>query len=170
MVPFPTFFALIPLRVWIGLALAAALAIGAGMLRSQWIGVGEARVQAKWDTQKAKDAEAFAEQLQKVRAIEQAETQRQRDIAADLVEKNREAIAEIDRLDAAVAAGTVRLRKRFTCPARVPEDPAAASGSDGASGGGFSEADARALVRIAADGDAAIRQLTSCQAILKGLQ
>ena len=164
------FLALIPLRAWLGLALALSLAVGLMAVRSHWIGVGESRVQANWDAQKAKDAVAIAVQLQKVRAIEQAETQRQRDIAADLVEKNREAIAEIDRLDAAVAAGTVRLRQRFACPSNVPGSSTAASGGDAADQPGFSEADARVALRIAADGDAAIRRLTACQAIVRGPQ
>lgn len=162
---------------WLEILLAGLIAGGVLTLRHHWIGVGEDRVQAKWDAAKTKAAadqlkvaKAHAAELQKVREAERAETKRQRDIAADLVEKNHAAIQEIERLDAAVAAGTVRLRQRFTCPSRMPEDSAAASGSDEASGGGFGEADARTAVRIAADGDAAIRQLTACQAILKGLQ
>lgn len=73
---------------WIRLAIyaamvAAAVAVAAAV-RAHWIGVGEARVQARWDLQKKADAD-LALQLHAKRASEQ-----------DLINRNAERTAHED--------------------------------------------------------------------------
>lgn len=162
----------IPLRVWAGIALLAVLAVGTAALRSHWISVGEARVQAKWDAATVKAIAEHAKRVEEVRLQEQAEAARQTAIAWNLFQENQNAQAEIDRLRRDLAAGTVRVRERFRCPSpgRVPEAADAASGGDAADAAGFTEADAGIALGIAARGDEAIRRLTACQAILGGGQ
>jgi hypothetical protein len=73
-------------------------------------------------------------------------------------------------LDAAVAAGAVRLRQRFTCPvapagAAAPVDSAGIG--DGTQGSGLSTADARFLISEAARADEVALQLRACQAVIR---
>lgn len=111
---------------WIRLALIAAvlaaLAASAAAVRSHLIGVGEARVQAKWDAQKALDQaetlrlarESAADQLTKFRNAEritddqdkrEADT-RQRIAAGDAVaDRLRGTIEALNRRDVSAAAG-----------------------------------------------------------------
>lgn len=48
----------IPLSAWLILAAVAALALSGLWLRSHWIGVGEARVQAQWEAERIAVREA----------------------------------------------------------------------------------------------------------------
>lgn len=78
--------------------------------------------------------------------------------------------AEID----SVRTGARRLQRRFQCPAStaagsVPGATERTGVDDGAAETGFTRADAEVALRIAADGDDAIRQLTACQTTLQAL-
>lgn len=92
-------------------------------------------------------------------------------IANDFQVKEDHAKAEIDRLDAAVRAGDVRLRQRFTCPAAAggaaSAPGASAAPADAAKGRGLRDEDARALVRMSDEADQVTRQLQALQAIVK---
>jgi len=71
--------------------------------------------------------------------------------------------ANIDQLNAAIAAGTRKLYVKAKCK------PSATAGSGLDNGGSDAELDgstAQALIAITSDGDRAIRKLTACQAIL----
>lgn len=78
---------------------------------------------------------------------------------------------ETDAALAAVRAGELRLRNRFTCPVAspgvgVPGVAAGTGGGDAAESGGLQREDAIVLVRLAAEADAVVRQLAACQAIV----
>lgn len=153
----------LPWQAWA----CAALAILLIYLRSHWIGVGEARVQADFDQYKARQ-QANADKA-KADALGKEQAQRA-DFAAiqsKLVLENADAHAQIDRLSADLAAGRVWLRARFTCRPILPATAASAGGSEQAGEAGFTVSDADVALGIASDGDAAIRQLTACQSILK---
>lgn len=160
--------AAVPLRTWLRLAAVAALVAFALLLRWHYIGIGERRVQALWDAASAKQTAATLADTERARAAEQRLAAEQSAIAWRLFQDNHHAKIEIDRLRADLAAGTLRLRQRFACPAtRVPATPGTAAGSDGANATGFTAADAGIALGIAADGDRAVRALTACQALLK---
>lgn len=159
--------AAVPLRTWLRLAAVVALVAFALLLRRHYIDVGERRVQALWDAASANQTAATLADTERARAAEQRLSAEQSAIAWRLFQDNYHAQIEIDRLRADLAAGTLRVRQRFACPAtRVPATPDATTGSDGANATGFTAADARIALGIAADGDRAIRALTACQAIL----
>lgn len=162
----------IPAKAWLSLILLAAIAAGVSALRSHWIGVGESRVRAEWDEDKAKAAIEHAKRVEEVRLQEQAEVARQSAIAWNLFQENQHAQAEIDRLRRDLAAGTVRVRERFRCPnpGRVPDAADTTSGSDAASERGLRDEDAEFLIRLAGEADAIARRLTACQDILRGVQ
>lgn len=85
-------------------------------------------------------------------------------IDSNLERKHADAIAAKDHLIAGLQRGDVRLQHRFTCPAANGQAPAAVSAGDGQAEAGFTRADAAVAFGIAADGDAAIDDLTACQA------
>lgn len=157
----------IPLRDWLRIAAVAALLAALAWARAHYIGIGEQRVQARWDADKAQQSAAALAAAETARAAEQQLAAEQSAIAWRLFEDNHHAQIEIDRLRADLAAGTLRVRQRFACPAnRLPTTPTAAAGGDGADAAGFTAADASIALGIAADGDRAIRALTACQSLL----
>lgn len=89
--------------------------------------------------------------------------------AVDQLTKDNEAINnEKDSILADLRHANRRLRTRFTCPAAsVPGTSGPAAGGDGAEGSGLLVADAEFLVRLAAEADARVIQLTACQNVLK---
>jgi prophage endopeptidase len=78
---------------------------------------------------------------------------------------------DIDKLRADVHAGTIKLRKHFTCPALPNTQGTAAAtgtgGSDAGEEGGLSNEDADVLISIAKEADDVVRQLQACQAIVR---
>lgn len=157
----------IPLRAWLRIAAVAALLAALALARAHYIGIGAQRVQALWDADKARQSADALAATEAARAAEQRLAAEQSAIAWRLFQDNYHAQIEIDRLRADLAAGTLRLRQRFSCPtSRVPATPGTVAGSDGANATGFTAADADTAFGIAADGDRAIRALTACQALL----
>lgn len=157
----------VPAWVW-WLAAASVVLLA---LRWHWIGVGEDRVQARWDAAEARYVAAAAAHAVEVKTIEARWRSDFAAAVARLTKENTDALAERDGLLADLRAGNVRLRDKFRCPdRRLPAAPGPAAGSDGAEGGGLSVTDAQFLVRLGAEADDVARQLTACQAILGGLR
>lgn len=114
----------------------------------------ELRAKAEREAQHAKDMAALDEKFTK--EIEDAKRVSDRDIAA-------------------VRAGELRLRERFTCPA--PGPAAGPSGGADKAGtttglgddpapGGLRQPDAEFLIRYSDEADTVVRQLSACQAIV----
>jgi prophage endopeptidase len=107
------------------------------------------------------------------RAIEQRYVASMAALDLKYTQEITDAKTQAERDIAAVRAGELRLRNRFTCAA----DPAApgsgaaavaagAGGGDGTRQAGLQVEDAEFLVRLADAADAVVRQLTACQAIV----
>lgn len=152
----------VPVWAW---ALLASAVLMAG-LRSHWIGVGESRVQAVLDAERAANKLAADAQAAEAEATEQRQAAEFAAVVDSLKQENDRAKQDADRLVADLRRGAVRLRDRFTCPRAVPGAAGSAARSDEAGEGGFTVEDASVALGIARDGDAAIRQLTACQSIL----
>jgi hypothetical protein len=89
------------------------------------------------------------------------------DVSMRLEQEKDKIENEKDAVIADLRSGDVRLRERFTCPTSVPNDTPASGERDGGEGRGLLEQDAEFLVRFAAEADARVKQLQSCQAVLK---
>ena len=111
---------------------------------------------------------ALSDAVAAARKEEQAKAQQYID-AVDQLTKDNEAITnEKDTLLADLRSADVRLRRRFSCPsASVPGASDPAPSGDGAEAGGLLVADAEFLVRLAAEADTRVNQLTACQNVLK---
>lgn len=122
---------------------------------------------------------AHRDALQKMQADEDAKeheaSARMAELDAKHFQELNDANAKADAAVAAVRAGTLRVRQRFTCPA-VHSD-AGASGAaaqaassaglgDGTGGRGLSDDDAQILLRIGARANGVGEKLKACQAIL----
>lgn len=157
----------VSLRAWLTLAAAVAVVVVVLFLRSHWIDVGSDRVQARWDAAEGRHAAAAQKQAEAARKLEE---RLRADYAAAVTrmhKENADALAERDALLADAAAGRVRLRDKFRCPAAsVPGAPARPGGSADARVGVLSVEDQGFLVRIGAEADALARRLTACQAIV----
>lgn len=110
--------------------------------------------------------------------VDQARTREQRNVEAmaalDLkhTEELNNAKRETDIALAAVRAGELRLRNRFTCSSgsaaadRTTEAGTGTGLGDDTRQAGLQITDAEFLVRFADEADAVVRQLTACQAIV----
>lgn len=83
-----------------------------------------------------------------------------------LTKENDHARETVAALTADLRSGALKLRERFTCPARVPGAAASPGVGDEAAAGGLSGEDAEFLVSEASRADEVARQLTACQAII----
>lgn len=133
-------------------------------------GVGEDRVQAAWDAEKARLAAEVAAAEKSAREKE-ARDRAAFDAALTLLElENANARAELEQDLADLRADNARLRVRgrFQCPATagVSGTAAGSAGSDEAPQAGLLREDAEFLLRIGREADDVVRQLTACQAIL----
>jgi hypothetical protein len=152
----------VPTWAWAALGLAVCLMV----MRSHWIGVGESRVQAVLDAERAANKLAADAQKAEAAAKEAKDAAAFALLADNLRKENERAKQDADRTIADLRRGAIRLRDRFTCKSTVPAAAGSPARSDEAGQGGFTVEDASIALRIASDGDAAIRQLTACQAIL----
>lgn len=130
---------------------------------------GATRVYGEWE---ASLAEAAEESRRLVDAARKRETRARAAYAAaveKLQQEKRDALAERDAVLADAAAGRLRLRDKFRCPAvggGVPAAAAGPGGGDAAGGSILSREDQEFLVRIGAEADDLARRLTACQRIL----
>ncbi len=108
-----------------GSVVAVVLAYGAG----HWQGddAGQAKVQAKWDREKAKLAEEYATNVAKMRDKEQAMVE----ASAVIMEKKNHEIREINARATALA-NSLRQRPERTESSSVPSTTASCSGASGA--------------------------------------
>lgn len=148
-------------KVWAALALVIAVL----WLRSHWIGVGEDRVQARWDAQKAVYAAEREAARVAARQTEERHRAEYKAIAERFTREQEKANEEANRIIADLRSGNLRLRQRFTCP-RMPETAGGSEGNHGADQAGLSERDVDFLIRFAERADTAARRLTACQQIL----
>lgn len=116
-------------------------------------------------------AAALADLQAKARATEDRSAQQIAAIDRTHQERLTHEIDSRDRTIADLRAGTVSVRKRFTCPAgadqRVLDAPISTGSSDAAQGGGLQQADAEFLIRFASEADQAVTQLAACQAVVR---
>lgn len=128
---------------------------------------GAAGVQALWDASKARGAILLAEAEREARRVEREQQARYDAVAGELARERDDAIQERDAVLADAAAGRLRLRDKFRCPAAgVPGAADPAAGGDEAEGGVLSFADQEFLVRLGHEADDAVRALTACQSLL----
>lgn len=119
-------------------------------------------------TERLADEKAHAQQLIDVVEQERAEVKKYTEIAAQLEQEKETLANEKDAVIAGLRADTLRLRRRFTCPATSVSAESSASGErDGGEAGGLSKQDAEFLVRFAAEADERVIQLQACQNVLK---
>jgi hypothetical protein len=119
----------------------------------------------------AQHATELAALQQQARDSEHAHAQQLADIDQQHQKDIQHEISSRDAVIADLRAGTVSLRKRFTCAAagneRVPSTATSTSGSDAAGAGGLSADDASVLVRLASRADEVALQLQACQAVVR---
>lgn len=152
----------VPTWAW---AVLAAVVLLAGAYRWAY-SRGAESVQAEWDTERTALALQAEAQKAEAAAKEAKDAAAFAVLADNLRKENERAKQDADRTIADLRRGAVRLRDRFTCPRAMPQAAGSAARSDEAGQGGFTVEDASVALGIARDGDAAIRQLTACQAIL----
>lgn len=149
---------------WAWAALAAVVLL-AGAYRWAY-SRGAESVQAEWDAERTALALQAEAQKAEAAAKEAKDAAAFAVLADNLRKENEDAKRNANAIIADLRRGTIRLRDRFTCPRAMPQAAGSPAGSDEAGQSGFTVADAETAIRIASDGDAAIRQLTACQAIL----
>lgn len=160
-------FSPIPLRVIL-------LIVAAGLLGVFIWSQGYSACEEKWE---AKDAERIAieqhAQIQQHILQRQAEQTQASQIAALDAQYQKDlshAQTEIDKLRRGVRAGSIRLSVKSKPAAVIASDPAATSGADAAPRCELDPTTSDDLISIAADGDAAIRQLTRLQEYVLTIQ
>lgn len=109
---------------------------------------GEQAAEQKLEVLQAAQAKALAAAQQKARDVEQAQQQKLARAAADTEQRIAERETRIADLERAVAAGTVRVRERFTCPIVSAPTGDAVTIGDGEERGLRAD-DVRFLVRFA---------------------
>jgi len=133
-----------------------------------WQLLKNAQLEASRAQEQRDAAVALTQAVEAARKKEQAEANKYIGAVDTLTQANENLTNEKDRLLADLRDATVRLRRRFTCPAAsVPGIPGTPAGSDGAPQSGLLISDAEFLVRLAAEADARVNQLTACQNVLK---
>lgn len=156
------------LKYAIALALVASTLFGA---YHHGCSVTAADYELKITKANEQHAAALADLQAKARAAEDRNAQQIAAIDRTHQERLSHEIDSRDRTIADLRAGTVSVRKRFTCPAstdqRMPGAPASTGGSDAAQAGGLQQADAEFFVRFASEANAVALQLQSCQAVVK---
>jgi len=159
-------FAAIPWPVY---ALAALLLAG-WLYGNHRESVGEARVQAAWDAERAEIAAAVAEAERLAREREK-KMQEGFDAALVLLDLEKaNALAELEKDLAALRAdnASLRVRDRFRCPASGGVSGAAGHpGNAGEAQAGLLPADAQFLLRIGREADDVVRDLNTCIELLE---
>lgn len=137
-----------PIGRWVVIGLLVAAAVAAAGMRAY--NAGYAKHEAETST-------ATAEANQRARTAERAASARLAKVATDHQKEVTDAQAQIDRLRGDVRRGARRLSV-FTAGLSGCADPAAAGRAGAEARADLDPATADALVAIAADGDAGIRQ------------
>lgn len=161
-----TALAAIPWQVYA----AAALLLAGWLYGNHRESVGEARVQAEWDAEKAQIAAAVAEAEREARerekrmqaAFEAAVT------LIDLEKANALSRYEQDLADLRADNAALRVRDRFRCAASGGVSGAAGdSGDAGEAQAGLLREDAEFLLRVGREADDVVRDLNLCIDLLE---
>jgi len=106
----------------------------------------------------------IAQLNEEARVKEQALAKAVTTTATQLVKVNNEAKVQIAKRDAAITAGTIKLRvpTKTVCPVSTPDNPAPSGGNSVQAGTELDPTTARSLVAITDQGDANTRQLNAC--------
>jgi hypothetical protein len=155
----------VSLRTWLAIGGAVVLLVAGLWLRAHWIGVGEGRVQARWDAQEAVYARQRAEAITAARVLEERHRAELKAVADRFQAEQRKADEDHAAAVAAVRSGAVRVRERFRCPAPagMPATAADPGGADAAGPRGLQPADLEYLLGIGAEADAIARRLNALQ-------
>lgn len=143
------------------LALAVAALVGLGY---EWRAIAAQRDEAR---QQATQAAQLAKQSQAARAVELAvavsDAAASTDYQKGVEDGKQELVAAIDRLRV-----TLRLREQQLADARrLPAAAAGSSGRDASAPADFLTAHGEDALRLAAEADDVVRQLSTCQMILQ---
>lgn len=159
------FFKAVPIKVWVGLLIAAVL-IGSvlGYGHQRYL-AGEANIQAKYDAHLKLDKKAHDKAVQAAKDHEARDRQNIANITANYEQEKADALAKKNRVIDGLRDGTLRLRPRLTCG--VPQTPVGAGGIAPTDQAGFTRQDGEVAFGIADDGDTAIRKFNACSAILR---
>jgi prophage endopeptidase len=162
---------------WIAIVVTAAAIFGTGCAAGFGLrGVIANAAESKLREQHSLELKAISDTAAKAAADALATQKNLENRVASLdaahTEERERAQAEIDRLSADIRAGSRRLSVVAKCPAGsrgLPGNSGSSGMDHGAERAELDPAAADRIVRIATDGDAAIRQLTACQAFIKAI-
>lgn len=121
-----TFLALIPRSVWIGFAVAIAVAVGIGYVDHKGYSRGKAEVRTKWDEERAQTALTIAALKERQQEVVTHTVIEYRDRVKVVKEKGDEIIKEVQvlvPLDSPLLAGGVRVAHDAAASGRLPDDP-----------------------------------------------
>jgi hypothetical protein len=162
----------IPLWVY---AILLAVVVGAFFINAygdRRYEAGQAHTQAVFDAFKA-DLEAKRQQaIEEANKVEADLAEQDRADLEELRRKNRETVAERDRIIADIRADNLRLQERFRHQAAsgVSAGTGSGTGANGTRECGLRKSDEEDFIRLAADADAVVNKLTTCQAKLQSIQ
>ncbi|QKN87897.1 Rz lysis protein [Acinetobacter phage vB_AbaP_Alexa] len=146
---------------------AFALALIAGVLHFTYT-AGYDKSERVWLDKYTTELGKLNDQLIASQRKERAAVEKQEQIEADLLAKQKEQAANANAIINDLRAGNVRLRDQFKIKqcASVSGTTGSAGGSDAASTGGLSEADVRFLVSEASRADQLAEQLIAAQQVI----
>lgn len=162
----------IPLWVYLLILLAVAAAVATNKYGDRRFNEGRAEVQAEFDTFKANLEKQKQAARQEAERIERELADKDEDVLREMREKNRETIAERDRIIADIRADNRELRERFKHQAGtgVPTGASGSTGDNGTRECGLRREDEEFLISEAARADSVVNKLTACQAKLQSIQ
>lgn len=144
-----------------------ALALIAGVLRFTYV-AGYNTSERKWNDRYTADLGKANDALVKAKRDLMDAQQKQADIEADLLTKQKEQADNAQATIDSLRAGTTRLRNSLAvkaCPS-VPSTTSSTGHSDAASTGGLSEEDVRFLISEASRADQLAEQLKAAQQVI----
>lgn len=153
------------LRLLLVMALAAVLAYALRVAYQHGVNTGQASVQLQWDADRDARTKAANRDLQALLNHTNVLADKLQAQETTSHQEKTHAQAEMDRLRAAVRAGTVRLfipTAGAACPGSPAPEGASPSGGSAKARTELDPATADALVGITSDGDSAIRDLNAC--------
>lgn len=153
------------LRILLIVALAAVLAYALRMAYLHGVSTGTATVQLQWDTDREARAQAANRSLIALQNRSDRLADQLHDQETTHHQEKTHAQAEMDRLRAAVRAGSVRLfvpTAGAACPGSQAPEGASPAGGFAKARAELDPAAAETLVAITSDGDSAIRDLNAC--------
>jgi len=160
-------------RILIEVCVALVLAI-AGFFYGSSITADSLNASHKAEIQtiNARNAKAVVALQSNVRALEQGRVTDMATLDKQFTERLKHEIDSKDRTIADLRAGTVQLRKRFSCDDRTAQGGTGAPGTstslgDAGTPGGLQTEDAEFLLREAGRADEVVAQLSACQAIVR---